>query len=140
MLTIRQRSWYQDNMDVSVVALRGFQKLVAGAMERQGMSLREVARRSSVSPSCLSRILTGERGLPSDDLILKMAKVLDIQPHELLLIEAGRIPENLRATMAKPLVPELLRATGTLTNEEMQVVIKAIAAIKLKHQRQKVSK
>jgi transcriptional regulator with XRE-family HTH domain len=127
-------------MDVNVGGVRGFQKLVKGAMERQGISLREVARRSSVSPSFLSRILMGERGLPSNELILKIAAALDIQPSERLLIEAGRVPENLKASLAKPLAPALLRATGTLTNEEMQDLMKTITAIKLKHLRRRVSK
>ena len=104
-------------------------------MEERDISLNQLAGRAGVSPAFLSRILNRKRGLPSDKTILQLAQVLDVQPRELLLIEAGRIPEELRSTLNRPLVPELLRVTGKLSETELQRVIKTAHSIALKKHR-----
>jgi transcriptional regulator with XRE-family HTH domain len=91
-----------------------------------------LAKRSVISAAFLSRILSRERSLPSDKTILRIARILDIEPAERLLIEAGRISEELKSTLSRPLMPALLRATGDLSESEMQQVIKAVEAIALK--------
>ena len=70
----------------------GFLKLIATRMAEQGLSLRAVAKLAGMSPAFLSRILSGERGLPSNEDLLELAKALGIRPPALLLIEAGRLP------------------------------------------------
>jgi len=52
-----------------------------------GFSLRALARRVGVSPSFLSRIMSGKKSIP-DNLLKKLARVLDVEP-ELL---AGASP------------------------------------------------
>jgi transcriptional regulator with XRE-family HTH domain len=106
-------------------------------MKERDISLNQLAAQAGVSPAFLSRILNRKRSLPSDKTILQLAQVLDVQPRERLLIEAGRIPEELRPTLNRPLVPELLRATGKLSETELQEVIKAAQSIALRKHRTK---
>lgn len=106
-------------------------------MEERDISLNQLAAQAGVSPAFLSRILNRKRGLPSDKAILRLAEVLDVQPRERLLIEAGRIPEELRPTLNQPLIPELLRVAGPLSQADLQQVIKAAQSIALRKHRTK---
>lgn len=69
-----------------------FVKLFEEHLEKNKLTLMEVADKVEMSQSYLSRILSRERGLPSDEKVLQMAKALKINPPESLLIVAGRIP------------------------------------------------
>lgn len=86
-----------------------------------------------MSPAFLSRILNRKRGLPSDTAILRLAEVLDLRPAERLLIEAGRIPEALKAALSSPQIPALLRATQKLSESDLQQVLKTVQALAVKH-------
>jgi len=119
------------------VAPEGFIRLVHAAMEQRRISLNQLAERADFSPAFLSRILNRERGLPSDKTILRMARVLDLAPPERLLVEAGRIPEELRPALSQPRMPELLRAAGELSETEFQDVLKTVNSLILKRQRRK---
>jgi transcriptional regulator with XRE-family HTH domain len=113
------------------LAPEGFVTMVREAMGKREISLNQLAKRGGISAAFLSRILSRERSLPSDKAILRIARILDIEP-ERLLIEAGRISEELRSTLSRPLVPALLRATGELSEAEMRDVINAAETIALK--------
>lgn len=113
------------------LAPEGFVTMVREAIEKRKISLNQLAKRGGISAAFLSRILTRERSLPSDKAILRIARILDIDPQR-LLIEAGRVSEELRSTLSRPLVPALLRATGDLSETDMQKVINAAEAIALK--------
>jgi transcriptional regulator with XRE-family HTH domain len=97
---------------------KGFKDLIYNHLNKLGISLRELARRSGISVSYISRILTGERSLPSDEDILNIARALEIQPPEDLLIEARRVPGN------KPRMIPLLRAASELSAAEIDQVKK----------------
>lgn len=73
-----------------------------------------------------------QRGLPSDQAILGLAEVLDLQPRERLLIEAGRIPDGLKTALSQPRVPELLRAVGRLSDTDQQELLQTVKALALK--------
>jgi HTH-type transcriptional regulator, competence development regulator len=113
-------------------APEGFVTLLREGMEKRKISLNQLAERVGISPAFLSRILSRERGLPSDKTILRFARALDLEPAERLLIEAGRIPEEFKPMMTRPQIPELLRATGKLSETDMQDLIKTAEAIALK--------
>jgi len=107
-------------------------------MEKREISLNQLAEKAGVSPAFLSRILNKERGLPSEKVILRFARVLDLQPPERLLIEAGRIPAELKPMLSQPGMPALLRAVGKLSETEQEEVMKTVEALVLKqHRRQK---
>jgi transcriptional regulator with XRE-family HTH domain len=115
----------------------GFIKMLREGMERRKISLNQLAEKAGVSPAYLSRILNKERGLPSDKAILRLAEVLDLQPRERLLIEAGRVPANLKPLLSQLRVPALLRAVGKLSETEQEEVLKTVEALALKqHRRQ----
>jgi len=113
----------------------GFIKMLREGMEKRGISLNQLAEMAGVSPAFLSRILNKERGLPSDKAILRLAEVLDLQPRERLLIEAGRVPADLKPFLSQPRVPALLRAVGKLSETEQEQVMKAVQALALKQHR-----
>lgn len=70
--------------------------LVKNALSKKEISLRELARRSNLDVSFLSKILNGKRNPPSSEQdIRKIAKALQVKPVK-LLFAAGRIPESLQ--------------------------------------------
>lgn len=116
-------------------APEGFIRLLREGMQKQKISLNQLAERAGVSPAFVSRIMNKERGVPSDKVILRLAKVLNLQPNERLLIEAGRLPEDLRSPLTQPRIPELLRAAGKLSDDEQQELLKTAQALALRQRR-----
>lgn len=106
------------------LAPEGFVTMFRNAMAKRNISLNQLAARGGISPASLSRILNRERSLPSDKTILRLARILDLEPAEQLLIEASRVPEELKATLGRPQIPALLRATGTLSESDMQKLVR----------------
>ncbi len=85
-----------------------------------------------MDPATLSRILSKQQNLPANEVILRLAEVLEIQPPEVLLIDAGRVPGN------RPQMTPLLRAASELTAGELKQVLKV--ARDLAHNREKKKK
>jgi transcriptional regulator with XRE-family HTH domain len=103
---------------------KGFRVLVKERMKQQGVSLRQVAAQADMSPAYLCRLLLGERGLPPDDApILKLAEALGIEPPELLLIKANRVPKGLEGG-----VPLLLSAYEAPNRAEFYQAMKQLQA------------
>ncbi len=72
-----------------------FALLIKKGIKKEGISLRELARRSSLDVSFLSKILSGQRNPPSNEEdIKKIAKGINISP-EKLIISSGRIPSSM---------------------------------------------
>lgn len=72
-----------------------FNRRVKKGLKESGISMRELARKSGLDVSFLSKILSGKRNPPSkEEDIRKIAKALDIKP-EILIFAAGKIPEKL---------------------------------------------
>jgi transcriptional regulator with XRE-family HTH domain len=101
-----------------------FLRLVKKAMNREGLSVRQFAERTGVSPAYLSRLLNRERGAPSDDTIAKFEEVLDIDPRGSLFDAAGRHDEESAKFFRKPTARILMRTLGRLTEEELAQVRK----------------
>ena len=116
-------------------APEGFINLLQESMKTRKISLNQLAERAGFSPAFLSRILNKQRGLPSDKTILRLAEELDLEPRDRLLIEAGRIPEELKQPLNRPEIPALLRVTGKLSDTDLQEVMKIAKALALKQQR-----
>lgn len=118
-------------------ASEGFLQLLREGMGKQNISLNQLAERAGISPAFLSRILNRERSLPSDKAILRLARVLDLQPAERLLIEAGRMPEDLKPMLSQPHMPELLRAAGDLSENDRKELLNRIQALALRQHNRK---
>jgi transcriptional regulator with XRE-family HTH domain len=113
----------------------GFIRLLREGMDKREISLNQLAEKAGMSPAFLSRIMNKQRGLPSDEAILRLARVLDLQPNERLLIEAGRVPDGLMFVLSQPRVPELLRVAGKLSETEQQELLKTAKALALRRRR-----
>ncbi len=109
---------------------QGFRDLIKRQMEKVNVSLRTVASEVGVSPAYLSRLLSGERGLPPDDtLILKLADVLQIVPPERLLVEAKRVPDTL--------LPALLSAQSAVSTEDINAAMRELKAVLFNRKRRR---
>ena len=105
----------------------GFRRLVKERMLQQGLTLRQLAEATALSPAYLCRILQDERGLPPDnDTILLMAKELGIHPPELLLVEANRVEPWMKEG-----VTIMLSATTAKTAKEKEQAMKKVQAFLL---------
>jgi len=138
MLTVGQRARRLSRMrrrSPKQPAPEGFLRLLRRGMEKRGKSLNQVAEEAGISPAFLSRILNQQRGLPSNKVIVRLAQVLDLQPRERLLIEAGRVPEDLKPTLLRVKVPDLLRALGKLSDSEQQELLRTVQGLILKQRR-----
>lgn len=70
--------------------------MIKTALKEKEISLRELARKSDLDVSFLSKILHGKRNPPSSEKDIKViAKILQIKPDR-LFFAAGRIPSNLQ--------------------------------------------
>jgi transcriptional regulator with XRE-family HTH domain len=113
-----------------------FIRLLKKAMdEQQGqMSLRQVARNADISPAYLSLLLKGERGVPSNDAIGQLERVLDSPDGE--LFKAAQRPNNqalefFRKEEAGPIVREL----ASMPKSQLPDVLKLIKRFVRKQQR-----
>jgi len=67
---------------------------ILNEMEKHAVSLRNLADMTGVSTSFLSRFLREERGIPNDEILVKIGVALNIMPPTAMLLIAGRIPER----------------------------------------------
>jgi transcriptional regulator with XRE-family HTH domain len=103
-----------------------FIKLVKDGLESERYSARELALKIGVAPSYITRVLGGERNPPSDEIIEEIAKVLKINSDRLLM-EAGRLPV-------------FLRATGPLTDDDLEALRKSYERIRQRHEQESKSR
>jgi hypothetical protein len=88
-------------------AVPSFSRLVAEAMARRGVGLRELCRRADLDPSFFSKVLGGKRNPPSDEGTLRrVAGALELDPVE-VIVSAGLIPTDWGALWSDS---ELVRA------------------------------
>lgn len=94
-------------------ALPAFSRLVAEAMARRGLGLRELCRQAKLDPSFLSKVLAGKRNPPAaEDVLRRMAAALDADAVE-LLVAAGRIPSEWKSLTTDA---ELLRRVDAMAS------------------------
>jgi transcriptional regulator with XRE-family HTH domain len=91
----------------------------------QSFSLRAVAGRLGVSAAYLSLVETG-RQRPTEALLRALATELDLAPEPLLAL-AGRVPEDVAATLAaRPALAEAVRALRDLPDADIHRAIRRI--------------
>lgn len=90
-----------------------FSRLVAAAMERRGVGLRELCRRAELDPSFLSKVLAGKRNPPSEEKTLRrVASALELDPVE-VIVSAGLIPSDWGALRSDPGLLRAVHAVAT---------------------------
>ncbi len=107
-------------------AAKSFGRRIAQRAKEISLSLRQVAQKADIDPSFLTRIATGERNPPSDEIITRLADVLDMRV-DILLIEAGRIPHSVNSG-SRSALPDFFRATEGMSEDAVRSLIRAIEA------------
>ena len=109
-----------------------FIRLLDRSIEKQGLSLREVARLAGVSIAYLSRLLSKQRGLPAKKTIEKFEKVLDIEPGR--LFDAAGLHDALASKVFKNEgARHFLRSLELLSDEERSKVLQEAAQLAKKY-------
>ena len=101
-----------------------FVYLLRKSIAAQGLSLREVARQIGASTAYMSRLVNEQRGVPADDMIVKLENVLDIQPRGSLFDAAGRHDTVASKVLKKEGARILMRTLSRLTPEDLARVQK----------------
>jgi transcriptional regulator with XRE-family HTH domain len=101
-----------------------FIRLLRKSIAQQRLSLRYIGRRIGASTAYMSRLVNKQRGLPSDETIIKLEEVLDIQPRGLLFDAAGRHDSVASKVLKRDGARILMRTLAKLTDEEMAQVQK----------------
>jgi transcriptional regulator with XRE-family HTH domain len=125
-------------MQKQIKAPDRFLRLLEKAMKDHPdrLSLREVARRADISPAYLSRLLSGERGVPSNDAIGQLERVLNI-PAGGLFKAAARPDDQALEFFRKDEAGSILRTLAPLPNSQLAVVHKMIERFVQKRRRTK---
>jgi len=100
-----------------------FTERLKQALWEERINARQLALKIGVNPSYITRMLAGERNPPTDELIIKIADALKLD-RDLLLIEAGRLPQFLTGSLS---------AMGPITEEDVKVLKRATDRIRLRH-------
>ena len=109
-----------------------FIRLLDRSIEKQGLSLREVARLAGVSIAYLSRLLSKQRGLPAKKTIEKFEKVLEIEPGR--LFDAAGLHDALASKVFKNEgARHFLRSLELLSDEERSKVLQEAAQLAKKY-------
>jgi len=117
-----------------------FIRLLRKAMDgnKDELSLRQVARNADISPAYLSLLLKGERGVPSNDAIVQLERVLNIPDGELFK-SAGRPNDQALEFFRKEEAGPIVRELATMPKSQLPDVLKMIERF-VKKQRRLVRK
>lgn len=89
----------------------------------KNLTLRDLAKKVRVTFTYLSKIENQKLSFgeyPSDDLIVKLARVLDADPDELLLL-AEKIPQAIRKRVLER--PDVFRRMAALDDKRLDAVV-----------------
>ena len=113
-----------------------FLRLLRKALASSGLSLREVSRKSGISPAYLSRLVKGERGAPTNETIVRLEEALNIQPRGQLFDAAGRQDSLVTKVLGKDSQRVLMRSLAPLSDEEFTKVVKIAEKLAQKYRTQ----
>ena len=104
-----------------------FIQLLQKAMDDhpEKLSLREVARRADLSPAYLSYLLSGDRGVPSNDAIAQLERVLNV-PEGRLFEAAGKPNDAALEFFRKDEAASIVRTLAPLPNNQLSRIRKLI--------------
>ena len=90
-------------------------------------SLRKIAERIGMQPSYLSRIETGKEAPPSEEMIIRLAGELGIDP-DVLLALAGKVSSDLQEAIRKrpELFAQLIRELKDLPDHAVLRLVREI--------------
>lgn len=138
MLTLSKHLHYLRGMETQepTSAPDRFLRLLRRALASSGLSLREVSRKSAISPAYLSRLIKGERGAPSNETITRLEEALDIQPRGQLFDAAGRQDTLVTKVLNRDNQRILMRSLAPLTPEEFTKVVRVAEKLAQKYHKE----
>jgi len=99
-----------------------------------GISLRQVAQGAEIDPSFLTRIISGERNAPSDEVLERLALALKMPTLDLFL-EAGRIPKL--GDGVRRALPAFIDAAGDLSEDQIRTVFATLNFIRASQEKKR---
>ena len=104
-----------------------FIRLLKKAMDTHAdeLSLRKVAQRADISPAYLSLLLSGDRGVPSNEAIDRLEDVLSIPKGELNKA-AGKPDDKALEFFRKAEAGSIMRTLATVPDKQLSTVHKMI--------------
>ncbi len=103
---------------------RPLKAIIASALEKQNISIRELARRSGVSHPTISNILHG--AIPSYEVCALLAPALNL-PLEIVLRSAGLLPASAKLSDDQQ---HILYLYNSLAADQQKYVIKFMQALR----------
>jgi transcriptional regulator with XRE-family HTH domain len=110
-----------------------FIRLLDQAIRDSALTKAEVAFKADISPAYLSRLLHGVRGVPADEILVRLEDVLDIQPRGRLFDAAGRQDAVVNKVLKKDKGRVLMRSLGPLTDDELAIVLSVADGLAKNH-------
>lgn len=120
----------------SAKAPERFIRLLRKAMNEhpEKLSLRQVATRADISPAYLCLLLNGERGVPSNDAIAQLERVLKIPEGELFKA-AARPDDQALEFFRREEAGSIMRTLAPMPNSQLSTVRKMIERFAQKQRR-----
>lgn len=116
------------------------QKLRELRVKKTEISLRKLAETVGITPAYLSRIECGRDLPPSEDVIIRIARALDINEDELLSYANKVSPDLLKTIREKPdLFPDFIRSVSNYDETRLEDIIELIQFIQSRSLRMKKS-
>jgi transcriptional regulator with XRE-family HTH domain len=94
-------------------------RTIRQARTANGLGLRELSRRSGVSPAQISRIESGEVGQPSVDTLVSIARGLERNPGPLLIVSGHISPGEGQQILSEMFRPNRNRTYNPETDSEL---------------------
>jgi transcriptional regulator with XRE-family HTH domain len=88
----------------------GFGETVQRLMDELGVTYRQLASRTGLSAGYLNHLVHGNRPVPSNDVVVTLAKALEVEPEHFREYRLRMITERLEAMPA--LIDRLYRQLG----------------------------
>ncbi len=107
---------------------RTFGAVIRAERTKRGFGLRQFAKTIGLSPTYLSKIERDEFGPPAEDKVVTIAKLLDLDPDEMLAL-AGKVASDVQDLIRRhpQEMASFLRSTKGWSAEEMSRLAKNAA-------------
>jgi transcriptional regulator with XRE-family HTH domain len=108
-----------------------FGATVRALREKQGLSLRKFAEEVGISPTYTSKVERDEFPPPGEETIVKMAKILEQNPDELLALAGKAASDISDIVQTRPeILPTFFRTAAKLSDENLRKLMKQMEKMK----------
>lgn len=103
---------------------------IRAGRQAAGLSVRQLALQSGVTKSTISRLENGDLEATSPNVLVQLARALELRATDLFLLAGLAIPDDL------PTLPAMLRAEYDLPPEAIAEIQKSIERVARKYRKQ----